>query len=136
MSLLPGPIPSDGKRCPRRCERLPLTSVNHTRSMPDGGWGYGKACEARLHRARRGATGKSVRENVNSGPICLRRLPPTPHVDHEHVTGAVRAVLCFTCNGGLGQSRDAPDVRRAAAYLEGDVWTPIPVAAGVYRLPS
>ena len=70
-------------------------------------------------------------------PICRRGLPPTPHVDHDHVTGAVRAVLCFNCNGGLGQFRDPPDVlRRAAAYLEGDVWTPIPVAAGVYRLPS
>ena len=137
MSLLPRPIPSDGKRCPRRRERLPLTSVNHTRSMPDGGRGYSKAYEARLHRARQAAKETSVRENVKSGPICLRRLPSTPHVAHEHVTGAVRAVLCFTCNGGLGQFRDAPDVvRRAAAYPEGDVWTPIPVAAGVYRLPS
>ena len=59
------------------------------------------------------------------------------HHDHDHPTSAVRAVLCFTCPGGLGQFRNAPDVlRRAAAYLEGDVWTPIPVAAGVYRLPS
>lgn len=40
------------------------------------------------------------------------------HVDHDHSSGKVRAMLCCHCNQGLGHFRDDPAlIERAAGYL-------------------
>jgi hypothetical protein len=58
-----------------------------------------------------------VRQQGGVCAICGRENPE--HVDHDHDTGEVRGILCFNCNGGLGQFRDSIDALRAAAsYLE------------------
>lgn len=51
-------------------------------------------------------------------PLCRTATPA--HVDHDHITGAVRGILCADCNSGMGQLRDDPwVVRRAIEYLAG-----------------
>jgi len=45
----------------------------------------------------------------------------TLHVDHDHETGAIRGLLCFSCNNALGDFRESSDLFHAAAgYLERD----------------
>jgi hypothetical protein len=51
------------------------------------------------------------------GGLCaICQVAPAAHVDHDHETGAVRALLCVNCNGGLGQFKDNPEALHAAAY--------------------
>jgi hypothetical protein len=48
--------------------------------------------------------------------LCRRDLPEKgAHVDHDHETGKVRALLCHHCNTGIGNLQDDPDLLMAAA---------------------
>jgi hypothetical protein len=55
--------------------------------------------------------------------ICSKPRPEerTLHVDHDHVTGVIRGLLCFRCNNALGDFDEEFELfRKAADYLDRD----------------
>lgn len=65
-----------------------------------------------------------LRDQSGRCKICGRapRKGTSLHVDHDHETGEVRGLLCFRCNGGLGQFAEDPErLLVAAEYLTGDL---------------
>lgn len=61
----------------------------------------------------------------DQGGVCAICLgPPSAFdcycVDHDHVTGKIRGLLCSKCNSAIGLLQDDPNVvDRAAIYLRG-----------------
>lgn len=62
-------------------------------------------------------------EVAQDGLCAICRKPPNGrwprlHVDHDHVTGVVRGLLCFRCNAGLGHFQDDRSrIEAAVQYL-------------------
>jgi len=62
-----------------------------------------------------------VEAQHNQCAICQRDMGngKNRHIDHNHATGRVRALLCGNCNLALGYAEDSPKRLRAMAdYLE------------------
>jgi Recombination endonuclease VII len=129
-------IPPGRKWCPD-CEKvLLLSSFVRSVATASGYSSYCKACHNSRSRKSRDKVGGSRTYHLTrrygitaaeadfmldeqDGVCAICQSAPAAHVDHDHETGAVRALLCFNCNGGLGQFRDDPAVLRAAAdYVE------------------
>jgi hypothetical protein len=149
------PVPEGMARCPD-CQQLkPLEDFPRNRSTSTGRGNYCKPChnvrgrENRIrhngstrdyHLKRRyGITSADVDAMIEAQgglcAICQKREPK--HVDHDHVTGQVRGVLCSCCNQALGKARDRTDILRAAIdYLERTTWNRQRVCTGVYRLTT
>lgn len=79
-------------------------------------------CKTMWERSRLyGLTIPQLRELLEGSTGCAicGRQDMDLHIDHCHVSGQVRALLCAPCNTGLGLFRENPDVLRAAArYVE------------------
>jgi len=85
---------------------------------------------ARLRREKYELTDEQFEAmSTAQGGVCaICGSPPAParrggeavlYVDHDHRTGAVRGLLCRTCNTGIGMLGDDPEIlRRAIEYLE------------------
>lgn len=133
------------KTCPSCGQTLPVSEFPRNRSSRDGLATYCKPCHNKkgretkirlyggtrhYHLKRRygvGATEVQALIDAQGGLCAICHERPAEHVDRDHATGAIRGILCFNCNGGLGQFRDRVDLLRlAAAYLErGPVLVPV-----------
>jgi Recombination endonuclease VII len=132
-------VPAGMKFCPS-CERiLAIDEFVRNRSTNSGIGSYCRPCHnakaaesiERLHgstrhyhlKQRYGLGAAEVERMLDAqGWTCLlcdvQLTLKTAHVDHDHLTGAVRGILCFNCNGGLGQFKDnSTALRRAAVYV-------------------
>ena len=49
--------------------------------------------------------------------ICRNELL-RPFIDHDHVTGRIRSLLCCRCNNWLAAVEDMEFLQKATAYLE------------------
>lgn len=150
-------VPPGSKWCPD-CDRvLTLEEFPRTSATTTGRHTYCKPCHnargresmakiggsRNYHLPRRyGITAQEfdLMLEAQGGLCAICRAAPAAHVDHDHATNAVRELLCFNCNGGLGQFRDDPAVLLAAvAYLEkhasGSATTEQPPAAGCTTTP-
>ena len=149
------PVSSGLRRCPDCAQVLPLEAFPRSKNQAGGRGSYCKPCHSfrssqtrdRLYGggrhyhlvARYGITAAQadamVEEQGGLCAVCHER--PAAHVDHDHTFGNVRGILCFTCNGGLGQFQDRADIlRNAIDYLERTTWQRTLVTPGVYRLTS
>lgn len=63
-----------------------------------------------------------VLRHIQADTCAICRAPlDVVRVDHDHVSGRARGLLCHACNIGLGWFRDRPDLlREAANYIEYD----------------
>ncbi len=130
------------KRCAQCREVKPLTDFDRARSQSGGHNCYCKPCRKERDRSARflriyGLTQEQLADLIaGQGGVCaVCRVAAAIHVDHDHLSGAVRGVLCFPCNAALGQFGDRAHVLKAAAgYLERTTWQRSEVAPGVHAL--
>jgi hypothetical protein len=124
------------KRCADCRKYKPVSEFPRNKNTKDGFHCYCKDCNnertresrERLHGGSRhyhlkhrygiGADEFDALVALQGGVCAICGKEDPEHVDHNHDTGEVRGILCFNCNGGLGQFKDSIDsLVNAAAYL-------------------
>jgi len=131
--LRPTEIPAGHKWCADCGETKPFDQFSRNRTSRSGYTTYCKPCTSVRNRKShlRRTYGLSEPELAamlaeQDGMCAICRAAPAVHIDHDHVTGRVRGLLCFNCNGALGQFRDRRDLMLAAiAYLDADGFVPM-----------
>ena len=119
-------LPEGVKRCSECRATKALNEFHKHRTQPDGLNTYCKDCRRRQNAENhlRRTYGLSVRDlaalvESQGGTCAICETRPAEHVDHDHVTGRVRGVLCFPCNVALGHLKDDVALfRKAIGYLE------------------
>ena len=146
--------PPGWKRCRDCAEVRPLDEFPRNKDSKDGRHAYCKPCHnlrgqetrQRLYGGsrhyhlvplRHHCSGRRHHARRADGLCAICRDNPAEHVDRCHETGGVRGILCFNCNGGLGQFRDRVDILlMAIAYLERTTCQQTLDSTGGSRLPT
>ena len=147
--------PPGMKWCPTCQAFCEVEDFGRNRSASDGLTGYCKPCHTARGKASKIRNHGSTREyhlrrrygigvaeydamvEAQGGLCALCRERTPEHVDHDHLTGRIRGVLCSCCNQGLGNFRDnVAALKQAIDYLETSTWQKSRVCTGVYRLTS
>lgn len=116
----------DARVC-RKCRRtLPLTEFHRDKYYKSGSKNVCRTCTQEAAKPRHydpdrkkdehlrslyGITLEEYNEKLASqnGVCAICKRPPSVrklHVDHDHITGQVRGLLCHTCNFLLGNCND------------------------------
>ena len=111
------------KRCAKCKTDKPVTQFNRSRRSRDGRQAYCKTCNREnrtqhyrdnpdlrknndlwsKYRLRPDDVERMLTEQDNKCPLCERSFDVVEWcVDHDHKTGAVRGLLCASCNKSLG----------------------------------
>jgi hypothetical protein len=77
----------------------------------------------RIRFKKYGITGDEFRKIIEEQgircPICTRNIDKNLSVDHDHITGKIRGIICNDCNLAIGNAHSSPERLRAMAdYLE------------------
>ncbi len=133
----PARVPDGHKWCPECGEIKAIEQFARNAASPSGYGSYCRPCHNTIGKENREANGGSRNYHLRrrygitaehadrmlaeQGGVCaICREAPAGHVDHDHATGRIRGLLCFNCNGALGQFRDRKELMlRAIAYLDG-----------------
>lgn len=60
-----------------------------------------------------------LREQNNKCAICFEVFLKIPHVDHNHISGELRGLLCSKCNTGIGYFKEDKNILISAInYLK------------------
>lgn len=138
------PSPEGFKRCSRCRVSKPLEEFHRHATQSRGVNTYCKECrraiQADTHLRRTyglSAADLAALLDEQRGVCAICETRPAVHVDHDHLSGDVRGVLCFPCNVALGQLKDDVALfRKAIDYLERTTWQRTLVSPGVYQLTS
>lgn len=119
-------VPDGFRWCPACEQAVAHEEYVRNKSTTSGFGSRCRACDSRSNSEsyfyrRYGLTKKQIADmraaQEDRCAICGEASPE--HLDHDHESGAARALLCQRCNQGLGLLRDDPTVLRAAAdYVE------------------
>lgn len=114
------------KRCPSCKKEFPKSEEFFYYTRGKCGT-YCKPCERLKHKLSKYKLSEReyqqfVRQADGCCEICKEFAFSRLVIDHCHQTGAVRGLLCYRCNMGLGFFRDSPGVlENATKYLKRDL---------------